>query len=117
VFNRGFVRAYCKAIGLDPESMVNAYLLEEQSRVEPALRDEPVLRRGTHAGTAGERTPRVRPAESRPPVAWYRWVLLLLAMIASMAALYVYLSRATARSGSLSSSAAGLASSSEGARS
>ena len=30
LFNRGFVRAYCKHIGVDPEVMVNAYLLEER---------------------------------------------------------------------------------------
>ena len=30
VFNKGFVRAYSQFIGVDPESMVNAYLLEER---------------------------------------------------------------------------------------
>ncbi|HKQ61727.1 MAG TPA: helix-turn-helix transcriptional regulator, partial [Candidatus Polarisedimenticolaceae bacterium] len=30
VFNRGFVRAYSEFIGVDPETMVNAFLLEEQ---------------------------------------------------------------------------------------
>ena len=29
LFNRAFVRAYCEHIGVDSESMVNAYLLEE----------------------------------------------------------------------------------------
>jgi cytoskeletal protein RodZ len=32
LFNRGFVRAYCQHIGIDSESMVNAYLLEEQAQ-------------------------------------------------------------------------------------
>jgi cytoskeletal protein RodZ len=32
LFNRGFVRAYCKHIGVDPEAMVNAYLLEERTQ-------------------------------------------------------------------------------------
>jgi cytoskeletal protein RodZ len=36
VFNKGFVRAFAQYIGVDPESMVNSYLLEEsaQSREE-----------------------------------------------------------------------------------
>lgn len=32
VFNKGFVRAYAEYIGVDPEAMVNAYLLEERSQ-------------------------------------------------------------------------------------
>lgn len=32
VFNRGFVRAYSKFIGVDPESMVDAYMQEEQKQ-------------------------------------------------------------------------------------
>jgi len=32
VFNKGFVRAYSEFIGVDPEGMVNAYLLEEQGQ-------------------------------------------------------------------------------------
>jgi cytoskeleton protein RodZ len=32
VFNKGFVRAYAQYIGVDPESMVNAYLLELKSQ-------------------------------------------------------------------------------------
>lgn len=43
VFNKGFVRAYSQYIGVDAESMVNAYLLEEKGqeakRTEPAGRD------------------------------------------------------------------------------
>ncbi len=31
LYNRGYVRAYCDHIGIDQESMVNAYLLEERS--------------------------------------------------------------------------------------
>jgi len=33
VFNRGFVRAYSKFIGVDPESMVDAYLLQENTQL------------------------------------------------------------------------------------
>jgi cytoskeletal protein RodZ len=32
VFNKGFVRAYAEYIGVDPETMVNAYLLEERGQ-------------------------------------------------------------------------------------
>jgi len=32
VFNKGFVRAYSEYIGVDPEAMVNAYLLEEREQ-------------------------------------------------------------------------------------
>jgi transcriptional regulator with XRE-family HTH domain len=34
VFNKGFVRAYAQYIGIDPEAMVNAYLLEERAQQE-----------------------------------------------------------------------------------
>ncbi|HEX5045371.1 MAG TPA: helix-turn-helix transcriptional regulator [Candidatus Polarisedimenticolaceae bacterium] len=34
VFNKGFVRAYAEYIGVDPEAMVNAYLLEERAQEE-----------------------------------------------------------------------------------
>ncbi|MCP3981883.1 MAG: hypothetical protein GY716_21480 [bacterium] len=46
VINRGFVRAYSECIGVDAETMVNAYLLEERSRGDAnADRDPRVLRR------------------------------------------------------------------------
>jgi len=32
VFNKGFVRAYAQYIGVDPEDMINAYLLEERNQ-------------------------------------------------------------------------------------
>lgn len=32
LYRRGFIRAYCQHIGVDAESMVNAYLLEERTR-------------------------------------------------------------------------------------
>jgi len=48
VFNKGFVRAFAEHIGIDPEAMVNAYLLEEQSQLDRAGNgpDPLVLRRG-----------------------------------------------------------------------
>ena len=38
VFNKGFVRAYAQFIGIDPESMVTAYLDEENRQVSRAAR-------------------------------------------------------------------------------
>lgn len=38
VFNKGFVRAYAQFIGIDPESMVNAYLEEEGRQQAKAAR-------------------------------------------------------------------------------
>ena len=32
VFNRGFVRAFAQFIGVDPDAMVNAYLMQEQAQ-------------------------------------------------------------------------------------
>ena len=46
VFNRGFVRAFARFIGVDPEAMVNAYLLEEQTQtsIEQEQEDQRFLR-------------------------------------------------------------------------
>lgn len=73
VFNKGFVRAYAQYIGVDPEAMVNAYLLEErdqrENRVEGrspevfrspsgAVRGRPGHEIGGH-GRAERRGPRI----------------------------------------------------------
>jgi hypothetical protein len=55
VFNKGFVRAFAQYIGIDPESMVTAYLQEEQSqqaRVEERRRE--ALRRSAGNEPAGK---------------------------------------------------------------
>ncbi len=39
VFNRGFVRAYSQFIGIDPESMVDAYILQESTQLGEHRRD------------------------------------------------------------------------------
>lgn len=45
VFNRGYVRAYARFIGADPETMVRAYLAEERARgVEDGTEDPERLR-------------------------------------------------------------------------
>ena len=61
VFNRGFVRAYAEFIGVDPEAMVNAYLLEEQSRAGSAPKPKPDLMRGDRE----RRIARTPPAKER----------------------------------------------------
>jgi cytoskeletal protein RodZ len=60
VFNRGFVRAYSQFIGIDPESMVDAYILQENTQLGEHRRD------GKPAGTnkAGPRR-----------FVWLWWVL------------------------------------------
>ncbi len=60
VFNRGFVRAYSKFIGIDPESMVDAYLLQENTQLSEHRKA------GKRAGEPGTGTRRL---------AWLWWVL------------------------------------------
>ncbi len=72
LFNRSFVRAYCQHIGVDSESMVNAYLLEEQSQAGSAKNAAEGLLRGSavrgpdyrmptdDAATSQERSKRAR---------------------------------------------------------
>ncbi len=57
LFNRAFVRAYCQHIGVDSESMVNAYLLEEQSQAGTAKDTDSGLLRGSAVGGPAHRTP------------------------------------------------------------
>jgi cytoskeletal protein RodZ len=82
VFNRGFVRAYSQFIGIDPEAMVNAYLMEEQARSRHGKQhDRHLLRRsqtGAHE-TGGEAS------EPRP---WLRWSLWILAGAALVVGIY-----------------------------
>jgi len=89
VFNRGFVRAYAQFIGVDPDAMVNAYLMEEQTQ-------------NGHRGSTGEsllRGPRstgkVKSEEGRdaapeaPARPWLRWSLLGLLIVVIVATLLV----------------------------
>jgi cytoskeletal protein RodZ len=86
LFNRSFVRAYCQTIGIDPEAMVNAYLLEEQILAAKADRFDPDLWRGDptsrapagRAGASDARRPR-----SKLVWAWIALVLLLALVAAS----------------------------------
>lgn len=68
LYNRGYVRAYCDHIGIDQESMVNAYLLEERSHEtnEPGgangglLRGRSARTTAAHLAAADSATERAR---------------------------------------------------------
>jgi transcriptional regulator with XRE-family HTH domain len=49
LYNRGYVRAYCKHLGLDADAMINAYLLEERAQASPTP-DGGKLLRGRPSG-------------------------------------------------------------------
>ena len=68
LFNKGFIRAYAKFIGLDGEAMVNAYLFDLKSQ------DIPQSQRPRYAGfSLEEAAPPVPPAEKSPPSLLRRW--------------------------------------------
>jgi transcriptional regulator with XRE-family HTH domain len=84
LFNRGFVRAYCEYIGVDPEGMVNAYLLEEREQSGTGgivIGDAGLLR--------GRPSPRLEPEVPAPVVGnrrrWLLAVVLAGALIAAAA--------------------------------
>jgi len=66
VFNKGFVRAYAQFIGIDPETMVTAYLEEEGRQV-------------TRAARAGGAAPHVH--EQEAPARWNASRLWLAALV------------------------------------
>jgi cytoskeletal protein RodZ len=97
LFNRGFVRAYCEHIGVDPEAMVNAYLLEEQAQASPGGDRDSRLWRGPRKGLGPAREAGA-PAEPQPAVAvrpgrrrGLRLVLAALLLAAASAALLWWL--------------------------
>ena len=60
VFARGFVRAYAQYIGIDPEVMVNAYLLELKAQKGETPVDSGLLRRGAWPEDVAEEPRRAR---------------------------------------------------------
>jgi transcriptional regulator with XRE-family HTH domain len=90
VIDRGFVRAYCDYIGVDAESMINAYLLERQNRQARRESAEPNLLRGR--GNAGTRaSTRARAAGRSTVPRRIGWALLALALAGLLAGLYLVL--------------------------
>jgi cytoskeletal protein RodZ len=72
VFNKGFVRAYAQFIGIDPESMVTAYLEEEGRQQARASRA------GGAAPPAPESAAPVRPLGVR---LWFAAVVVILILV------------------------------------
>jgi hypothetical protein len=89
VFNKGFVRAFAQYIGIDPESMVTAYLQEEQSqqaRVEERRKE--ALRRtaGAEAEIETREKPRVAPGDPSSRSRSLRILGIALILVAALAA-------------------------------
>jgi cytoskeletal protein RodZ len=57
LFNRAFVRAYSEHIGVDSETMVNAYLLEEQAQAGVGKGADGDLLRGSAVGGSDDAFP------------------------------------------------------------
>ena len=81
VFNKGFVRAYAQFIGIDPETMVMAYLEEEGRQVTRAARA------GGATPQAQEPEPPVRSNTSRLWIAALVIVLIIIVLAAGFTAL------------------------------
>lgn len=82
VFNRGFVRAYAQFIGVDPETMVNAYLLQERSQGDEGEQGDSPLRRGRATDATGG-SQRAKPDRGRL-LRWGLWILIILAVAAGI---------------------------------
>lgn len=79
VFNRGFVRAYSQFIGVDPETMVNAYLLEERTQGSPLPPAESRILRGKRSGERGGRpSGEPQPGSRSPSRSLLRWSLVVI---------------------------------------
>ncbi len=85
-YNRGYIRAYCEHIGLDAESMVNAYLLEERTQHDREPQAENGLLRGNGrkfgAGVVDEKP--AAAATASTPRRWIVWAGIVLAVAASI---------------------------------
>ena len=82
VFNRGFVRAYAQYIGVDPDAMVDAYLLEEQAQESRGkAQDRDAFLRPRAARERGGEEPAQARSGRRFPAA-LKWALLALAATA-----------------------------------
>ncbi len=70
LFNKGFIRAYAKFIGLDGEALVNAYLFDLNSQQNP-----PVARPRYTGFSLEETAPPVPPVEKKAAPRTRRWIL------------------------------------------
>ncbi len=87
VFNRGFVRAYAQHIGVDPEAMVNAYLLEERAQRERRRSEDEGLLRGRSRSTAEAGSP----ARKAPGAARAAGAVALMVLGCAAAGLWLWL--------------------------
>jgi cytoskeletal protein RodZ len=88
VFNRGFVRAYAQFIGVDPDAMVNAYLMEEQTQKgHPGSTGESLLRGPRSSGKARSEERRHATDDQVAGRPLLRWSLLGLLIVVIVAAL------------------------------
>lgn len=86
LFNRGFVRAYAQFIGVDPEAMVTAYLMEEQQQAGRRGGSDRGLLRG---GQRNRETTLGEPAARRAPrLLW--WVVAVAIVLILTGAYLVY---------------------------
>jgi len=87
VFNKGFVRAFAQYIGVDPESMVNSYLLEESAQAREAAQSGDVLRPADagalHSATEEPTLAAARGGGSWKPVLWGVAAVILIAGLAA----------------------------------
>jgi len=86
VFNKGFVRAYAQFIGVDPESMVNAYILEERHQeIRTKARQDATPVHPARLSTAPARA-RAKPRGRARSGTWTLVSLLLLLLAAGVLA-------------------------------
>ena len=89
VFNRGFVRAFAQFIGVDPDAMVNAYLMQEQAQNgQRGSTAESLLRGPRSSGEPGPGAGR-EAAANRPARPLLRWSLVGLLIVVIVATLIV----------------------------
>ena len=82
VFNRGFVRAYAQFIGVDPDGMVNAYLLEEQAQNgEGKAWDRQLFRRPRNDPAEPQSEERPEPKPRRRALVHAAWITILLLVV------------------------------------
>jgi len=89
VFNRGFVRAFAQFIGVDPDAMVNAYLMQEQAQTPHRGSTAESLLRGRRSSGASEREAERDAAAARPARPWLRWSLVGILIVVVVATLLV----------------------------
>ncbi len=86
VFNKGFVRAFSQFIGVDPEVMVNAYLLElkSQENRNPGGKEGAATRQGGSASAEISLGATARASRFATPRRFWRGIAVLAALIVTV---------------------------------